>query len=113
MLFRSSDGHLAIHAEVIGHIADASADLCGFIFDVAAENLYFATIWLQQSTNHPHGSCFTGTIGADKGMQRLGQDTKRNVTEGLVPAKGMRQLIDEDGGNCIASNRWHNGVLFL
>ena len=92
------DLHAVVHAEVVGHVADAFADADRVARDAVAVDGAFAGGGAEQRGQEADGRAFAGAVGADEAEHLAGADLEIQVRHGDEFAVDLGEVAEFDHG---------------
>ncbi len=92
------DLHAVVHAEVIGHVADAFADADRVAGDAVSVDGSFAGGGAEQGRQEANGRAFTGAVGADEAEHLARADLEIQVRHGHEFAVDLGEVSEFDHG---------------
>src|SRR5262245_20494674 len=87
---------ILIEAEALRHVANVTLDLVGFSADVVTEARSGPGVRRQQSAQHADGGCLSGTVGAEKTVDRAALDLHGQVPHDGTTIELLGQTMDID-----------------
>ncbi len=90
------DGHVVVHAEEVGHVADQPPDLLRMRVDALAADVGFAVVGLKQRGDHPHRGRLARAVRADESEDVAFLERKVDLVRGDQVAVAFGELAGFD-----------------